>query len=88
MKTFNRIDVPCVLYVMFTPGELDFVGGYTYYSFLKNKFDMNGQPQAPLGKVEFVGQPEIKSGEDIHELLFAKKSCATPVHWANVLSYY
>merc|ERR1712146_392087 len=23
MKCFNRIDVPCVLYVMFTPGELD-----------------------------------------------------------------
>ena len=43
MMTFNRIDVPCVLFVIFTPGELDFVGGYTYYSFLKNKFDMNGK---------------------------------------------
>lgn len=88
MMTFNRIDVPCVLFVIFTPGELDFVGGYTYYSFLKNKFDMNGNAQAPLGKVEFVGQPEIKTGEDIHEHLFVKKGCATPVHWANVLSYY
>jgi len=30
MKTFNKIDVPVQLFIIFTPGGIDFVGGYTY----------------------------------------------------------
>ena len=31
IKAFNRVDIPSVLYVIFTCGEYDFVGGYTLY---------------------------------------------------------
>ena len=32
----NKVDIPAQLYFMFTSGGVDFVGGYTYYQFLKN----------------------------------------------------
>ena len=31
MKDFNRIDIPVQAFLIFTPGGLDFTGGYTYY---------------------------------------------------------
>ena len=31
MKAFNRHDIKCTLYVIFTSGGVDFVGGYSYY---------------------------------------------------------
>jgi hypothetical protein len=34
IKAFNRIDIPAVLFVIFTDGSVDFVGGFTYYQFL------------------------------------------------------
>ena len=33
MKAFNSVALPVQLYVIFTPGGVDFVGGYTYYKF-------------------------------------------------------
>ena len=39
IKTFNKIDVPVQLFIIFTPGGIDFVGGYAYYQFLKTSFD-------------------------------------------------
>jgi hypothetical protein len=35
LKTFNNAGIPVQMYVIFTPGGIDFVGGYTYYNFLK-----------------------------------------------------
>ena len=53
IKIFNKIDVPAQLFVIFTPGGIDFVGGYAYYQFLKSSFDQNGEPLKgrPLGKI-------------------------------------
>lgn len=34
IRAFNRMDIPAVLFVIFTDGSLDFVGGFTYYQFL------------------------------------------------------
>jgi len=31
MKTFNHYDFPATLFVIFCPGGIDFVGGYSYY---------------------------------------------------------
>lgn len=36
LKAFNKVDIPTTLYVIFTTGGIDFVGGYTYYQFLKS----------------------------------------------------
>jgi len=39
MKALNRMEIPAQLFVIFTPGGHDFVGGFTFYQFLKNSFD-------------------------------------------------
>ena len=31
LMTFNKVDIPVQLYIIFTSGGVDFVGGYTYY---------------------------------------------------------
>ena len=31
MKAFNRLDIPAIMFVIFTDGAPDFVGGFTYY---------------------------------------------------------
>ena len=35
MKSFNRMEKPAIMFCIFTPGGVDFVGGYNYYEFLK-----------------------------------------------------
>ncbi len=31
IKAFNKIDIPTSVFVIFTSGGIDFVGGYSYY---------------------------------------------------------
>ena len=50
MKTFNRIDIPMTLFIIFTPGGIDFVGGYSYYRFLTN--NLFNQPISSLENVQ------------------------------------
>ena len=40
-KIMNKNDIPCSLFVIFTPGGIDFVGGFVYYQFLKNSFNQS-----------------------------------------------
>ena len=80
MKAFNKHDIPTSLFVIFTPGGIDFVGGFTYYQFLKNSF-AKGVPKQNLGKVEF-GE---KTGEEIHTHLFEQKTYKTPAHWKQII---
>ena len=35
MKSFNRMDKPAVMFCIFCTGGVDFVGGYSYFDFLK-----------------------------------------------------
>ena len=42
MKTLNKVDIPTQLFVIFTTGGIDFVGGYTYFNFLKSSLK-NGE---------------------------------------------
>ena len=66
MKALNRMEVPAQLFVIFTPGGHDFVGGYTFYEFLKNCFDAKGNALAgkSLGKMNLPDG--FKTGEEIH----------------------
>jgi hypothetical protein len=36
IKTFNKKGINASLFLIFTPGGIDFVGGYSFYQFLKN----------------------------------------------------
>lgn len=34
LKSFNKVDLPCTIFVIFTTGGIDFVGGFTLFKFL------------------------------------------------------
>lgn len=36
MKIFNREDIPVSMFIIFCTGGVDFVGGYSYFTFMKN----------------------------------------------------
>lgn len=86
MKVFNKHDVPLQLFVMFTPGGIDFVGGFTYYNFLKTSFEKTSLPVEGIT----LGKPQMaeKTGEDVHETVFKSKKVATPEHWQKIIAYY
>ena len=69
MKSFNRMEKPAIMFTIFCPGGVDFVGGYNYYEFLKqNKFG-NPAEQATqrLGKLTLsAGANTLETGEQIH----------------------
>lgn len=70
MKDFNKLNIPVQLFIIFTPGGIDFVGGFTYYQFLKTNFDANGNIMAgkALGTVNLADG--FKTGEEIHQKIF------------------
>jgi hypothetical protein len=43
IKSFNFLDIPATLYIIFTSGGIDFVGGYTYYNFLKTSLSADNK---------------------------------------------
>lgn len=84
IKTLNFYDIEAQLFVIFTTGGVDFVGGYTFYEFLKNNFDQKGNAcnGKNLGAVALDG---IKSGEDIHQMIFVDKKLKSPAHWSTIV---
>ena len=45
IKTFNKKGIKASMFVIFTPGGIDFVGGYSYYQFLKTNLFSAGTSQ-------------------------------------------
>ena len=43
IKTFNKHDFPATLFVIFCTGGIDFVGGYSYYRFIKDNLFSGGE---------------------------------------------
>jgi len=70
MKSFNRIEKPVIMFTIFCPGGVDFVGGYNYYEFLKQNLFGKPVDQATqrLGKLSLKADDgaNIDSGEQIH----------------------
>lgn len=78
IRLFNKAQLPASLFVIFTPGGIDFVGGYSYYQFLKNNlFADLSSIERQLGKLKL----EETSGEAIHDKLFVQKEIKTPAYW-------
>ena len=82
MKSFNRMEKPAIMFTIFCPGGVDFVGGYNYYEFLKQKMFGNPADQAAqrLGKLSLSADDanKIESGEQVHELLFQSGKLQVP----------
>lgn len=84
VKAFNKTDVPTQLFLVFTTGGIDFVGGYTYYQFLKNNLkEGTGEEGQALGKVAVA-----KTGEEIHQMIFVDKCVKAPAHWKQIVAYF
>jgi len=69
-RLFFKAKIPAMLFVIFTSGGIDFVGGYSFYQFLKtiNNEESSSLVQKTMGKLSL----EEQSGEAIHEKLFVK----------------
>jgi hypothetical protein len=84
-RLFYKAKVPASLFVIFTSGGIDFVGGYSLYQFLKTySTESSSLIQKSLGKLSLDEQ----SGEAIHEKLFMKKEVKIPAYWKQVVSYF
>jgi hypothetical protein len=72
--------------VIFTPGGIDFVGGYCYYQFLKNNLavEQSSLIQNQLGKLNL----HDLTGEGIHEKLFVNRELKAPAYWKQIVSYF
>ena len=86
IKTFNKKSVKASLFLIFTPGGIDFVGGYTYYQFLRQNLFTPADSQAAqvtrkLGKLNLSEQ----NGEEVHAKLFEKKELQTPAYWKQII---
>jgi hypothetical protein len=69
------------LFVIFCSGGIDFVGGYSYYQFLKNNI---------VGKQQILGKISLteETGEEIHAKIFEKGEVKAPAYWKKIISYY
>jgi len=57
MKSFNRMEKPAIMFVIFCTASIDFVGGYNYFEFLqKDMFGSDGAKSAAtrLGKLQLA----------------------------------
>ena len=88
MKDFNKVEIPVQAFLIFTPGGLDFTGGYTYYQFLKNNFDQNGDAMSGKALGEVAVPDGYKNGEEIHQKFFIEKTHKIPSHWGQMVSYF
>ena len=89
IKSFNKKDVRASLFLIFTPGGIDFVGGYTFYQFLKtNLFLASTSPETSLTRK--LGKLNISesNGEEVHRKLFEKSELKTPAYWKQIVSYF
>jgi hypothetical protein len=90
LKAFNRLDVPAILFVIFTDGSIDFVGGFTYYQFLlqKNFFSSGVQTAQKMLEDLKLTDKEPLTGEKIHEVLFKHNSYKIPYGWPQIIGYF
>lgn len=65
MKSFNRMEKPAIMFTIFCPGGIDFVGGFNYFEFLKTNMFGNPADQATqrLGKLSLAAETPIETGE-------------------------
>lgn len=59
IKTFNKKDISASLFLIFTPGGIDFVGGYSYYQFLKTKVFDDNQSSVAGGITRQLGKLQL-----------------------------
>lgn len=87
MKTFNKRALPASLFVIFTSGGIDFVGGYSYYQFLKTNLFEGAAVSALVRKLGTLRLTE-QTGEEIHAKLFERGELKVPAYWKQIVSYF
>eukprot|EP00350_Pseudokeronopsis_sp_OXSARD2_P011601 CAMPEP_0170544446 /NCGR_PEP_ID=MMETSP0211-20121228/3208_1 /TAXON_ID=311385 /ORGANISM="Pseudokeronopsis sp., Strain OXSARD2" /LENGTH=268 /DNA_ID=CAMNT_0010848103 /DNA_START=56 /DNA_END=860 /DNA_ORIENTATION=- len=77
VKTFNRHDIPMTLFVIFCTGGVDFVGGFSYYQFLKHSL-FQGSSLGEAGRKLGLLKLQEQVGEEIHTKLFEQLAFKVP----------
>ena len=87
IKKFNKKGVKASLFVIFTTGGIDFVGGYKFYEFLKyNIFDGDRIIHMTLRKItEDCRDMNVTHGEEVYKRLFEDKILETPAYWKQII---
>lgn len=91
IKTFNKKNVNATMFVIFTPGGIDFVGGYSYYQFIKNNlFSQTAITGAGAALARHLGKLNLteQTGEEIHDKIFVKGELKAPAYWKQIVSYF
>ena len=98
MKLFNKHPIQTQLFVIFCPGGIDFVGGYSFYTFLKHSLPHLSSPSTSALASFRLGKLQISdsTGEQVHTRMFAeigekgegKDRVSTPNYWKDILNYY
>jgi len=88
MKAFMKHKIPTYLYVIFCPGEFDFVGGYSYSEFIKEHILKQGEYTACINKLGKLSIADKLTGEQIHSMLFEKGTVSVPAYWKQVIAFY
>ena len=83
LKEFNKIELPCSLFTVFSTGGVDFVGGFVLYLFMKRPiFNIVADLTFKLGNLQLEENYGFTDGEQIHELIFKSGKMKFPEGWA------
>ena len=89
LKAFNKTSISTVMFVIFCTGGIDFVGGFVLYNFMKQRTLFGNGTAAVTQKIGQLSLSDgIKSGEQVHELLFESKKVKVPVGWSEIMAYF
>jgi hypothetical protein len=79
LRAFNRVDIPAVLFVIFT-----------YYQFLLQKdfFSTGVQSAQKMLENLKLTDKEPLTGERIHEILFQEHKYKIPYGWSQIIGYF
>lgn len=88
-KAFAKEALPCAMYMVFCQGGVDFVGGYVMHQFIKQAL-LNEKPAetGKLGDLKLAERQGLKTGEQVHELIFQSGKMNFPLGWAQILAFF
>ena len=88
LKAFNKVELPCTLFTIFSTNAIDFVGGYALYQFLKKPlFNGTAGVTQQLSALALKDQG-IEDGQQVHELMFESGKVKVPSNWIEILAYF
>ena len=87
LKSFNKVDLPATIFIIFTTGGIDFVGGFTLFKFLQRISGGASSAAKQLGNLDLASEG-LSDGDAVFELLFKSGKVKVPAQWAEIIAYF